>query len=166
MMPAGREGELFVSSLLINEDQFMMAFGLDADFHKPYEYTSYLDLQTGEIVYVYVDDEDAKIDGMSQDDNKNQRMRVASAPTKFLGIPGLSHGQHHEILKDFIESPWTQDNDARQRARNAYFKSIGGWLKTVGDDRAREAYFAFRDEEARRLGGEFLRKHGVSVTWR
>ena len=114
--------------LLINEVVFLMAFGRDKDFHDTSPQSVYLDLDTGEILWLYEDDEGAESAGVPPQESAALRQRVATSPNRHLEIPGLDHGDHHAILREFLRSDWTDDDDARHRVSQAYFGSIGGWI--------------------------------------
>ena len=100
------------------------AFGRDVDFHDNYPQSVYLDLQRGDLLWLYDDDEDACAEaGISPEDNAADLQLVSSFPDRHLEIPGLDHGDHHEILRECLDSDWTDDDDARLKAREAYFGS-------------------------------------------
>ncbi len=134
--------------LPIDEVPFLEAFGRDVDFvdfHDTYPQSVYLDLQTGDLLWLYDDDEDAYSEArIPSEDNAADRQRVANSPARYLEIFGLDHGEHHEILQEFFNSDWTDDDDARLKAREAYFGSIGGWKKTVADERVVYAFYDFQ----------------------
>ncbi len=48
-------------SVQINELMFIHAFERDVDFHDEYPQSSYLDLETGEVIWVFEEDEDAEM---------------------------------------------------------------------------------------------------------
>ena len=104
--------------------------------------------------------------GISPEDNAADRQRVANSPARYLEILGLDHGDHHEILQEFLNSDWTDDDDARLKAREAYFGSIGGWKKTVGDEGVVYAYYNFRDRAIRSRAEQSLHERGVEPEWK
>ena len=153
--------------LPIDEVAFLEAFGRDVDFHDNYPQAVYLDRQTGDLLWLYDDDEDADSEaGISPEDNAATRQRVADSPARYLEILGLDHGDHHEILQEFLNSDWTDDDDARLKAKEAYFGSIGGWKKAVADEGVVYAYYAFRDQAIKNMAEQFLHEKGVEPEWK
>ena len=151
----------------IDQVLFSLAFDRDVDFHDAYPMSTYLDLETGETVWVYEDDEDACLDAdITSDENRMMRERVEAVPTRYLEIPGLDHGDHHEILRDFLASNWTEDPEQHNRARNAYRGSIGGWKESVGDNSVVHAFHAYHDQRLAQMAEDFLRKHRIEPEWR
>ena len=146
---------------------FSLAFDRDVDFHDTYPTFTYLDLKTGDVIWVYEDDEGAYMEaGISTDDNRATRERVESMPERYLEIPGLDHGDHHDILREFLDSDWTADEQQQAKARNAYFGSIGGWKESVDDDSIVHAFHNFRDRKTKKMAEDFLREHGIQPDWR
>ena len=142
-------------------DVFLMGFSRDVDFHDAYPLSVFLDLDTGEIFWVYEDDDDASDGGMMEAENKANRERISDTPERYLEIPGFDHGDHHQILRDFLESEWTDDKKLWQKTKKAYFGSIGGWRKEVGDDSIFYAYYRYRDSVMREEAIGFLDNHGI-----
>lgn len=142
---------------------FLVAFGRDRDFHDAYPQKVYLDRETGDTVWVYDSDDDAALEGMGEVDNRQRRYAIQLEPDRFVEIPGLSHGDHHEILQRFVDSEWTQDAELAQSARNAYHGSIGKWKREVERDcpEALDSFYAFRDSEIDRLAVAFLQSHSI-----
>ena len=76
--------------LKIDQALFRMAFDRDKDFHDAYWQSTYLDLQTGDVFWVYEDDEQANSDcGIPASENKEMRECVSASPGRYLEIPGL-----------------------------------------------------------------------------
>jgi len=46
--------------------------------------------------------------GLDPDENGEMRERIEAEPKRFLLIPGLDHGEHHDILKAFLRSDWAR----------------------------------------------------------
>jgi hypothetical protein len=154
--------------LEIDEVTFRMAFSRDVDYEpESEEYATYLDHQTGDVLWVYESDEYAQGLFNNGEDNKMYRRLIAKEPNRFLLIPGLSHGEHHEILQKFLASKWTDDEGLRQTAEDDYYcyKSIGLWRKNMGDEVYYE-YEGFRYDEILRMAEEFLRKHSIEPLWK
>ena len=156
-----------VRKVTIDQACFRLAFDRDVGFHDAYPLSTYLDLDTGEIIWVYEDDENAYWEmGIPADNNRAKRECIEAAADRYLEIPGLDHGDHHEILRKFLDSDWTEDEETRSEARNAYFGSIGGWKKSLDDERIVYTFYDFRDRKTEQLAEEFLRKNGIEPEWR
>lgn len=156
-----------MQELTIDETLFRMAFDRDVVFHDSCPQMTYLDRQTGEILWVFEEDEDAHMEaGISPAENKAIRQRVTASPDRYLEIPGLDHGDHHDILQQFIASDWTDDEEAKSNAQDAYFGSIGGWKKSVEDEGAIHAFYDFRDRRTQQLAEAFLCQHGIKPCWK
>lgn len=155
-----------IRELIIDEPLFQMAFGRDVDFHDDYPQTAYLELDTGNIYWLYEEDHDAEMwAGITQEENQATRALIATSPDRYLEIPGLSHGDHHEILQDFLDSDWTEDENIKRIARNAYFGSIGKWKRSVDDESIVNAFYNFRDYRTKQMAEEFLLEHGITPQW-
>ena len=103
---------------------FLMAFERDIDFHEPYPLSVYLDLDSGLVIWVYDCDNDAYSEvGISEEENKSNRKLVNDNPERYLEIPGLSHGDHHQILQDFLDSQWTDDQELWQKVIQQFQKT-------------------------------------------
>lgn len=151
----------------IDKMLFLLAFGRDVDYHDVYPQLTYLDRRTGDMVWLYESDDDAYMEtGIPAEDNLAERQRVAAEPSRYLEIPGLDHGDHHDILRRFLRSDWTDDCALRQRAADAYSGSIGRWKRDVRDDGAVRAYDAFWDQRIEVLAREFLEVNGIVMQWR
>ena len=153
--------------LVIDRTLFTMAFGRDVDFHDSYPQSTYLDRRTGVVIWLYEDDEDAYAEaGIPAEINRQGRERVAADAERYLEIPGFDHGEHHEILRQFLRSDWT-DNDARwRRAEAAYSGSIGRWKRDVRDEGAVYAFYDFQEKRIAELAEEFLRENGIVPAWK
>jgi len=154
-----------MSIFKLDQATFLMAFERDVDYQNDPPEEVYLDLVTGDLAWVYEEDDDAETYGLSPDENRDMRKRIEAEPKRFLLIPDLDHGEHHDILKAFLRSDWTKDEDQHDIARNAYFGSIGGWKKAIRDDKVIHAYYRFRDQRIVEMADEFLSNHGVEVDW-
>jgi hypothetical protein len=153
--------------LSVDDCLFMMAFGRDADYHDSSPQHTYLDRHTGQVIWIFETDDDAAMEaGIPVEENRQERERVELDPDRYLVVPGLNHGDHHEILKAFFISDWTESEEQRRSAECAYFSSIGGWLKAVDDQDAIDGYFDFRDKRMRTLAEEFLQGNGIAPIWK
>lgn len=153
--------------LAIDKTRFGHAFGRDVEFHNACRQSAYLDRASGEIFWVYEEDEHAYMEaGISPKENAEDRQRFAGDPDQYLEIPGLDHGDHHEILQEFLASDWTEDAEAKSRARCAYSTSIGGWKKAVADESIVYAFYEFRVRRIEQTAEAFLREHAIEPQWR
>ncbi len=159
---AGGEGKL-----VVDQNLFMMAFGRDVDYHDMFPQLTYLDRRTGEVIWFYEADDDAYMEaGIPADENHKERERIAVDPDRYLEIPGLDHGDHHEILKAFLRSDWTDDEERRRNAEMAYFGSIGGWKENVNDQDAVHTFYDYQDKRVKKLAEEFFQENGVVPNWK
>lgn len=150
----------------IDEFMFTEAFQRDAELEQ-YQQNTYLDLDTGEILWVFVEDDDAEMwAGIDPVENSDLRKKIETYPERYMAIPGRDHGEHHEILRDFLNWNWTDNEELRSRARNAYFGSIGGWKEEVDNQDAVHAYYDFRDQRIKEMIEEFLRENDIHPVWR
>jgi len=154
-------------ALSVDRGLFMMAFGRDVDFHDTHPQSIYLDRQTGNIVWLYGTDDDAYMEaGISADENREGCKAIAAEPDRYLEIPGLDHDDHHRILKRFLRSDWTRDEERRRRAEDAYTGSIGRWKRDVRDEDAVDAFYDFRDAQVVMMAEQFLLEHGIDPIWK
>jgi len=150
----------------IDKDIFMMTFSSDANYHVDFEdMDNFLDKKTGTLKYG-ITNRDSLILLMGEEavEDFTDSSFYNERPDRYLEIPGMSHGEHHSVMQNFLNSDWTDDQARIDHASNVYYprKSIGYWLKNVGDQRAVDAYFAFREVDNLRLAEEFLRENGVA----
>lgn len=143
----------------IDRKLFFRAFNRDTRFHDRFAQRAYLDRRTGDVLWLYENDEDAVRDGVRAGINEENRARIECAPEQHLEIPGLDHDDHHQILRDFLESDWTQDERELDLARRAYDRSIGGWIIAVENDHAVKAYFEYKESALQAKAQQFLRDH-------
>jgi hypothetical protein len=150
----------------VDEFMFIEAFQRDEDFEH-YPQSTYLDLKTGEVFWVFIEDDDAEMwAGIEPEENATLREKVEAAPEMYLEIRGRNHGEHHDILREFLNSNWTDDEELRVKAQEAYSGSIGGWKEEVNDQNVVNAYFDFRDRKIKELAEEFLHEHDIQPIWR
>lgn len=156
-----------LQKLSIDYAIFSMAFGRDVDFQDSNPQSTYLDRKNGDILWVYDDDEDASFEaGIPAEENRKLREQIKATPEQYLEIPGFSHGGHHKILREFLDSDWTEDKDEWNRVRNAYFGSIGGWKKSLDDENVAYIFYDFRDRRVQQLAERFLLEHGIEPLWK
>ena len=154
-----------MNALRIDRILFLMAFERDVDYEDSPQET-YLDLASGSVEWLFEEDENAELFGISATDNEAQRNRIGGDPDRFLLIPGLSHHDHHDVLRLFLASNWTDDDRRRRIAQDAYTGSIGRWKKAVADPDVIRAYQQFRGEKIVELAKDFLLQNNVEVEWR
>lgn len=153
--------------LTIDHVLFSMAFDRDAQFHEAYPQSAFVDRESGEVLWVCEDDEHARMEaGIPAEENRARREGIEAAPDRYLEIPSLDHGDHHEILRAFLKSDWTDDEKTRSLAFNAYSGSIGRWKKSVGDRTIVHAYYDFCERKMKQMADEFLRAHGIEPLWK
>jgi hypothetical protein len=154
-------------TLSIDQSLFTMAFGRDVDYDSVYPQFAYLDKRTGDVIWIYEDDDDAYTEaGILAEENRQQRERIAAEPDRYLEIPGFDHGDHHDILKAFLRSDWCEDEARLQNAKAAYFGSIGGWKESVNNRDAVHAFYDFRDRRILMLAELYLLENGIVPHWR
>ena len=150
----------------VDEFMFIEAFQRDVDFEQ-YPLSRYLDLETGEIIWVFDEDEDADLwAGIDPDENASFRNKTEANHERYLEIPGRTHGEHHEILRDFLDSNWADNENLLQQAQNAYFGSIGGWKEEVDNQDAVHTYYDFRDQQIKKMAERFLHENNIHPIWR
>ncbi len=153
--------------VMINKDAFIMAFGRDTDYHDTIPQTAYLDLETGNTTWVFERDSDAFMDaGIPVNCNREEREMVEATPNRFLEVPGFDHGKHHEILREFLDSDWTDDEELRLTISSAYTGSIGGWKKAIDDEGIFYNFCDYRERVTKQMAEEFLREHGIEPEWK
>jgi len=153
--------------LAIDRMDFEMAFDRDADAYDADVTFAYLDRQTGKVLWVYENDEEAENEAnIPAAENRALREAIAAAPGRYLEMPGLDHGDRHDMLRAFIRSDWTDDEALWRRVYEAYTGSIGRWKKAVRDRSVVDAFNDFQERRAAEMGEDFLRNHGIEPEWR
>ena len=153
--------------ILVDELMFIHAFERDVDFHDHFPQSTYLDLKTGEVVWIFEEGDDAELQvGIEPEENAALKEKINTSPKRYLLIPGRDHGEHHEILRDFLNSHWTDDEELCLRVQNAYTGSIGRWIEEVNDREVIHAYYGFRDRKIKELAEEFFKEHCIQPVWR
>mgnify|MGYP007073201389 CR=1 FL=1 len=86
---------------------------------------------------------------------------------RYVEIAPRGHGEHHEILQQFLESDWTDDEALKDRASATYGcpkKSIGGWLNNADTpSEARAAFESYKYDYLEQELTNFLAEHGITV---
>jgi hypothetical protein len=141
-------------SMNIDQTLFLMAFGRDIDYNDKCPTQTYLDCQTGDIIWIYENYE------------AGQRY-IANNSDRFLFFPGLKHSKHHEILNKFLDSKWTDDERLREETRRIYgnHPSIGHWKKAI-DYKVFRAYEDFKKYQILKMAEKYLYKHGIKPVWK
>ena len=149
-------------TLAIDRSLFLMAFGRDVDYHDRVPQRTWLDRSTGDVLWFYESDEDSFFEGgIPAGENREERERVEAEPERYLEIPGLDHGEHHGILREFLRSDWTGDEARLRRADAAYSGSIGRWIRDVGDEGTVRAFREYQEARIAAMAEEFLRENGI-----
>ena len=101
---------------------------------------------------------------IANDYRRNQDI-IKHNPEHYLRIESMSHGQHHEVIQEFLESDWTTDIDRHTAASRVYYprKSIGCWLREVKDEEAIESYQRFKAVANLKRAENYLRQNGVTA---
>jgi len=151
----------------ISIEAFMLmdAFERDVDFEQ-YSQSAYLDLEAGKVVWLFDEDDDAELwAGIPAHENNALRKLIEAGPERYLEIRGRDHGEHHDILREFLNSNWTDDEALWKKAHDAYSGSIGGWKEEVDDQGAVNSYYEFRERRIKELAEAFLNEHGIQPIW-
>ena len=141
-----------------------MAFERDVDYHDMVPQRTWLDRSTGDVLWFYESDEDAYFE-VRIPAGENHEERVEAEPERYLEIPGLGHGEHHGMLREFLRSGWTEDEARLRRTDAAYSGSIGRWIRNVGDEGAVRAFREYQEARIAAMAEEFLRENGVVPEW-
>src|ERR1035437_37372 len=153
-----------MAAIKIEQVFFMLTFGADANYRADLEdQETYLERESGDLVYTTSNPfmAESLMGAAAVEDLLEATALVNANPEKYLEIESMGHGQHHSVLENFVCSKWTTEQARLDNASSVYYsrKSIGFWLKNVGDDGATDAYFAFKERDNVRLAEEFLRKN-------
>lgn len=101
-----------MQSVPIDEALFLHAFERDVDYHDKCPQTAYLDLETGEVVWVFEEDKDAEMyAGIQPEQNEAVIAGIEASPEKYIEIPGRDYSEHHAILREFLASDWTEGQE-------------------------------------------------------
>ena len=150
--------------ILIDETTFREAFDRDID-QEAYPATTYLDKKTGMVHWVYDSDEAAYIGcGIPESENRRARIKISNTKGRYLEIPGLSHGEHHDILKEFLDSDWTENQKTKKVIKGFYHGSIGAWKKDVSQD-IWYTFADFKEKNIEQRMNSFLQGKGLEPEW-
>lgn len=156
---------MLLNEILISRIEFIDSFGADGDYHSQCEYSStYLNKSDGELDYAWTNKEKMVLElGEDFVTEIPPAKELKKYPDRYLEIAPMSHSAHHHILQSFLNSRWTNEQERANRVEAFYYprKSIGYWLRSVGDDAAVEAYRRFAEIEIRRLAEDYLKRNGV-----
>lgn len=150
----------------INRIDFMSAFEHYLDETLQEQPDPYLDLETGEVVWIYEDDEVARDIINEAEENAKLRDQIYENSERYLRIESLDYNDHRDALTAFLSSDWTADDRKWQFARNAYSGAIGRWKRAVNDRDIVHAYYDYLETWAFERAGEFLAENGVEPEWR
>jgi hypothetical protein len=158
--------EVELRKLAIDRIDFESAFARDADAYLTFETSAYLDRETGEVLWVYEEDEEAEEEAnIPAAENRALRERLGAAPGRYLEIPGLDHDDYHEMLRAFLKSDWTDDEALWRRVYELYDGSIGRWKRAVPSRSIVDAFNNFQERRAARMAEDFLRAQGIEPEW-
>jgi hypothetical protein len=75
----------------IAEISFFDAFGRDVDFHDLYPQAAYLDIETGNVIWIFEEDQDAEMAaGMDPGENQKLQEKIDSSTETYLEIPAAA----------------------------------------------------------------------------
>ena len=103
--------------------------------------------------------------GIKPEENKTVWERVDAYPERYIEIAGLTHGEHHRILREFLYSNWTDDKGLMTEAQQAYSGSIGRWKEAINRRDVEHAYYEFRERKIMEMAEEFLHEHNIDPLW-
>lgn len=152
---------------VINRNLFKMAFGRDVDNHDMYPQSTYLDRQTDDNLWLYECDEGASwAVRVPAEENREGWERIEVEPERYLRIPDLGHGDHYDILREFLRSDWTGD-EARPGACGGCEFGLDRTLQARCVRRgAVHAFHAFQEVQIEKMAEDFLRHNYVVADWR
>ena len=149
-----------VATRQISIDRFLFLSRFSTD--PAYSMTAYseecfLDRESGELIWI--------MEVWDDDLNQESRAKLDSDPDRYIEISFSDHGCHHELLREFIESDWTENAELRKKAADSYLSSIGGWTESMEETGAKYAFEAYKEERFQQLAEEFLAEHGIKPIW-
>ena len=151
----------------IHKIDFINAFEHPFDGSYSARQLTYVDRDTGDVLWVYENDEEAWDEAnMPAEENREIWERVMADRARYLEIDALDYTDQRDILIRFLRSNWTDDELRWERASAAWSGAIGRWKRDVRDEEAVRAYFAFQEQEVLEMAEEFLRENGIEPQWR
>lgn len=154
-----------MTKIIIDNVEFLNAFGRDKNMELMCPMTTFLDVKTGEVEWVYACDVHACEEGYDPDQNRARRNRFESGFCRFLRIPGFNERDYLKVVREFIDSNWTSNKKLHRRVRDAYCGSFIEWAVAVNDHKTWNKYDSFFAERVAQLADEFLRLHNVDYEW-
>lgn len=144
--------EIPLKQLKVNQQDFLVA--LEQGFGA--ESTSYLDLQSGEVVTLFED--------MGEDDEI--RDRVEADPERYAFIERIDSHESFRIMENFARSlreSGTKDRLLAALSRNKPFRQF---KDAVNQNAAlREQWFAFHEKALIAFARDWLEAKGIAVEW-
>ncbi len=145
----------------IDETYLGLACGTDTTYDEC-PHTMMLDLRTGEWRALLDDGDDVLDDCGMGEDSRAFREEIDLDPDRYLELPELDHADHHEILRDFLDSNWTSNLELHSRAKDAYQGSIGKWKRAIDFDAIiLSAWEDFRPQRGTEIITERLQALGI-----
>lgn len=159
-----RKGKL--KELKIDGDMLQMAFEDPYTKDSCYGCIAYLDLESGDIMWLFNDDEDAVPWNADLVENAAKRVKVREFPGRYLNVFDEIAQDNRCFLEHFLNSDWTDDEELQQRVSHAYDGySIGRWVNAVNDEYVVHLYEDFRTNEIKKIAEKYLRKRNIKVIW-
>ncbi len=156
-----------LKKLTINKIDFELAFSHPPDPMYASTQFACLDRHTGEVIWAFDTDEESELyAGIPAKEIRAVRQRIETARERYLEIQGLDHGDDHDILRAFLNSDWTDDDEVWRKTKYAYAGSIGRGKRAVNDRDVIHAYHDFSNRRAAEMADEFLREHGIEPDWK
>ena len=169
MPPINRLHSTHVRRLTVDKCALSTAFEqMACDFDGDGPDNTYLDIQTGQLIDVYFDD-DIAADEMNEDPSMNRvrREAVEADPGRYLEIPERTTEDDHEMIEGFLNSKWTTDQKLWRFAQDAYQGAIGRWRRRVREDHPEviHKWNEFQEHAQQRRIIEWLAEHGIEAVW-
>ena len=142
----------------IERFQFLPRFSTDPAYSMTaHSEECFLDRESGELIWI--------IEIWDDDLNQESRAKLDADPNRYIEIGFSDHGTHHELLREFLASDWTEDDELRKKAADSYLSSIGEWVEAMEGTGAKYAFEAYKEERFEQWAEEFLAEHGIKPIW-